>query len=1019
MAQKVRQTRLFAAEDYMAVYDSYLNANFKAFDFDTIRQSMVEYIRDNYPESFNDWVESSDFVALLDVVSQFGHNLAYRLDLNSRNNFLSTATRQDAVFKLAEFLGYQPRRNVPASGELKITSVKTSEDVIGSDGKTLAGKDIRYDVGNNYNNLDDFINVINAAFSPSNQFGNPRSEAKILGSTVQFYSFNNTASQIVFEFSGVVQGTKKPFNAIGISYDKIKTQIFENTPDPSKAFNITYKNDGTSIMSNNTGFFVAFKQGTLGFKDFIIDKPISNMTLDINVNNINQDDVWVQTINESGNVVKTWKKVDSVFGFNEIYNNIPESDRDVFAVKTREDNQISIMFSDESFGNLPKDIIRVWYRSGENSSYSLRPDDIGAKRLVMNYVGIDGNTYTLTMGVQLKVGVTNAAAAETLDDIKQNAPRIYAAQDRMITADDYNNYLISQSTQIKKIKSINRTHSGHSRHVEFKDPTGQYTNVRLFATDGELYRTDQSSSSATNNLSSYSIFENYIKPTLDNLELINLYYQKFKPRFVDLKNEFAFTAYSWNTNDTVTGYFTNAGASVTGNNDPLQYLQYIQIGALAKFTKDGNVYWTKISSIFADGLGIDNSIDQPSGFTVAGLGAIAIDSKVPNGATLDIIYPALSRQFTVVEKNNIIAAIENKEDFALGFDYTTGEWNVIASPVFATTQPADFTSSDWIIYCRYTGGLASGTRYSYDIISRLIRYTIQSNQIEFSNVSNEYRLDGYSHKKIKDTIDIFENGLESERFYVNSYVYDPNGVFYTDKVNVTLIDDNADSRPDDPDAFDNIADGESLVASKRFEWTHVPAINELIDPSLTNIIDAFVLTNDYDLNFRNWLLNDTSDNTSIPLAPTLDELNQQFLNIASKKSLSDTVIYRPVKYKVLFGNKANYDLRATFKIIKLAGTIYTDNDIKSTAVNAVYEFFNSKYWDFGETFYFTELAAYVHKKLTGVISSFVIVPENENSVFGTLFQITPMTDELFIPDVSVTDIEIIETITRENIKAVG
>lgn len=103
MAQRVRQTRLFAAEDYMAVYDSYLNANFKAFDFDTIRESMVEYIKSNYPESFNDWIESSEFVALLDVVAQFGHNLAFRLDLNARDNFLSTAKRQDSVFKLAEF----------------------------------------------------------------------------------------------------------------------------------------------------------------------------------------------------------------------------------------------------------------------------------------------------------------------------------------------------------------------------------------------------------------------------------------------------------------------------------------------------------------------------------------------------------------------------------------------------------------------------------------------------------------------------------------------------------------------------------------------------------------------------------------------------------------------------------------------------------------------------------------------------------------------------------------------------
>ena len=49
MAQQVRQSRLFAAEDYKAVYDSYVNANFQAYDFDTIRTSMIEYISNNYP----------------------------------------------------------------------------------------------------------------------------------------------------------------------------------------------------------------------------------------------------------------------------------------------------------------------------------------------------------------------------------------------------------------------------------------------------------------------------------------------------------------------------------------------------------------------------------------------------------------------------------------------------------------------------------------------------------------------------------------------------------------------------------------------------------------------------------------------------------------------------------------------------------------------------------------------------------------------------------------------------------
>ena len=192
MAQQVRQSRLFAAEDYKAVYDSYVNANFQAYDFDTIRTSMIEYISNNYPESYSDWVESAEFVALLDVIAQFGHNLAFRVDLNSRNNFLSTAERQDSVFKLSEFLGYKPRRNVTPFGLLKVTSIKTNENVIGASGTTLGGEEIRYENTTTADNLDNFTTVMNALFAQSNQFGSPRRQVMEAGVSTQYYNTNNS-----------------------------------------------------------------------------------------------------------------------------------------------------------------------------------------------------------------------------------------------------------------------------------------------------------------------------------------------------------------------------------------------------------------------------------------------------------------------------------------------------------------------------------------------------------------------------------------------------------------------------------------------------------------------------------------------------------------------------------------------------------------------------------------------------------------------------------------------------------
>lgn len=1138
MAQQVRQSRLFAAEDYTAVYESYVNANFQAYDFDTIRSAMVEYVRNTYPENYSDWVESSEFVALLDVVAQFGHNLAYRLDLNSRNNFLSTAQRQDSVLKLAEFLGYQPRRNLPAFGDLKIVSIKTNETVIGSLGTSLGGQEIRYETTSGVTNIDDFLNVMNAVLAPSNQFGSPRKQATINNVITQFYNLNNVADQIIFSFSGTVLGSTSPFTAIGVDYNSTQRTVIESEPNPAGAFTITYRNDGKGIGSAGTGFFVGFKQGSLQYKDFVVENSIGGLTLDIDVNNINQTDVWVQSIDQDGYVLKSWTKVDAVYGNNAIYNTVENGIRDIFAVKTRANNQISVQFPDEHFGNVPRDIIRVWYRVSENSTYVLRPDDVSGKKITVQYVGADGNTYSATLGLQLKANVSTASISESIDSIKTNAPRVYATQDRMITAQDYNSLLLTQSDAIAKLKSINRTHSGHSRYVDLNDPTGVYTGVRMYATDGTLAREEKTKQTFVTTSNANELFESSIRPILADDEVVNLYYDKFHGTFERLEAEGtdtwiagtayaigdivfqggyrfrciqAHTSYVWQLDyydsvyweveatttwltatsysvddvviyaghrficiqahtsttwtadsnnwrrdawiwstvgianaGTVSGYFYNAidvGATVARvGKTQTNFLKYITVGAVAKFTYNGEVYWAKISNIFADGLGVDSSSGTPTGRTANLLnGAIALDAIVPSGATLDMVYPAFNRQFTAGEREVITTFINAKQKFGLIYDYYNGTWDVLStqpSPSDANLEfPHRFVfdstnttlDNNWMVLVEYDDSVENVDKYI--ITSRVVRFSVASDQIEFSNISNEFLLTETSKKKARDLIQIINANAEATgmvasvtaTFYVYGYEFESNGtqtgLYNTNKVIVTLQDNNNDDRPDDPDSFRNVVRGENdSVSSLRFDWTHIPASNELVDPSFSNMIDVFVLTRQYDTLYRNWL-NDTRNDLSEPLAPTIDELNQTFNQVTSKKAMSDTIIYRPVKYRVLFGPKANTNLQAKFRIIKVLGVKLTDNEVKNKVVEAIYSFFDIENWDFGETFYFTELAAYVHKELPGVISSFVIVPEGADSVFGDLFQITPASDEMFIPDVSVTDIDIIDNITQQNIRA--
>ena len=142
MSSTDRQNRLLVAEDWKRIYQSYKNADFQSYDFDNLRRTMISYLRENYPEDFNDYIESSEYLAIIDLIAFLGQNLAFRVDLNARENFLETAERRESVLRLARLLSYNPKRNIAANGLLKIESVSTTETLFDSNNTNLEGQTI-------------------------------------------------------------------------------------------------------------------------------------------------------------------------------------------------------------------------------------------------------------------------------------------------------------------------------------------------------------------------------------------------------------------------------------------------------------------------------------------------------------------------------------------------------------------------------------------------------------------------------------------------------------------------------------------------------------------------------------------------------------------------------------------------------------------------------------------------------------------------------------------------------------
>ena len=203
----------------------------------------------------------------------------------------------------------------------------------------------------------------------------------------------------------------------------------------------------------------------------------------------------------------------------------------------------------------------------------------------------------------------------------------------------------------------------------------------------------------------------------------------------------------------------------------------------------------------------------------------------------------------------------------------------------------------------------------------------------------------------------------------------------------------------------------------KFQYVHASDENARIDPSSSNIIDTYLLTKQYDISFRQYLAGIT---TTKPLPPSSDQLYRTYgKKINAIKSISDELIYHPVKYKVLFGDKAETDLQATFKIVKNKNRVINDNELKASVIDAINEYFSLENWDFGETFYWSELSAFIMTKVAPDLVSIVVVPDNALSSFGSLFELKSENDEILISGATVADVEVISAITADRLKAEG
>jgi len=103
------------------------DVSFLGRDFGEFRKNLIEFSKNYFPNTYNDFNESSPGMMFMEMASYVGDVLSFYTDTQLRESLLTTAEENANLFQIVSSLGYQPKNIVPASVTLDVFQLVPSK----------------------------------------------------------------------------------------------------------------------------------------------------------------------------------------------------------------------------------------------------------------------------------------------------------------------------------------------------------------------------------------------------------------------------------------------------------------------------------------------------------------------------------------------------------------------------------------------------------------------------------------------------------------------------------------------------------------------------------------------------------------------------------------------------------------------------------------------------------------------------------------------------------------------------
>ena len=413
--------------------------NYLGRDFTDIRNNLIEFAKNYFPNQYNDFNEASPGMMFVEMASYVGDVLNYYVDNQFRETLLQFAEERKNVLAIAQSYGYKPKLATPASVQLTV-SVEVPAKSVGGEfqadldyaGVLSANSTVTADNGTEFTLLDD-VNFKESSsldrmevqlLDPGS--GNVptlfRLTKKVLGQSgireSEEFTFNNAK-----EFDKIVLSNEKVTEIVSVT-DSANNKYYEV---PFLAQDTIFETEQNTTLNDpdlgefetDTPYLLKLIKSSRRFTTYIRDDNKMELRFGSGISDNADEEIIPNPDNVGSSLGQGVSRLDESF-------------------------DPSNFLKTQTFGLAPSNTtLTVEYNYGGAVEHNVASNSIISFSRKIYTISTEGLDATKKTAAEESIKIVNESPAsggsssETLTQIKENAAAYFNAQNRAVTKADY------------------------------------------------------------------------------------------------------------------------------------------------------------------------------------------------------------------------------------------------------------------------------------------------------------------------------------------------------------------------------------------------------------------------------------------------------------------------------------------------------------------------------------------------------------------------------------------------------